>query len=243
MIGIIGAMEEEVALLRDALEGPRTETTGAYTFYTGALEKQRVVLLRCGIGKVSGAVGCALLVDHYRPELVINTGSAGGIDPLLNVGDAVISSGLIQYDADVTAFNYAPGQLPGNAPVFTVPENLIRRGEAAVDSLKKEGALPPEFNHVRGLIGSGDVFMHKPEGIRALRKTFPDIRAVEMEGAAIAQACRLLSVPCLVIRAISDVTGTESPLAHDEFLPIASKHSGEIVRRILRDWNQDKLDR
>ncbi|GHV81134.1 5'-methylthioadenosine/S-adenosylhomocysteine nucleosidase [Spirochaetia bacterium] len=236
MIGIIGAMEAEVDLLRAAMEDVGAETIGAYTLYTGKLEKQPVVLLQCGIGKVNAAVGCAILIDHYHPSLVINTGSAGGIDPSLSFGDAIISNGSIQHDANVTVFNYAPGQLPGMPPVFTVPEDLILRGEAAVDSLKQEGVLPPGFNHVRGLIGSGDVFMYEADRINAVRKTFPDIRAVEMEGAAIAQACHLFSVPCLIIRAISDVAGAESPVTHDQFLPIASKHSGEIVRRIVRDW-------
>jgi adenosylhomocysteine nucleosidase len=237
MIGIIGAMEDEVIMLRSALEDIVTKTIGGYELYAGALEKKPVVLLRCGIGKVNAAVGCALLIDHYHPSLVINTGSAGGIDPSLSFGDAIISTALVHHDVDVTAFNYAPGQLPGMPPVFPVPEDLIRRAEAAVDSLKQEGLLPPGFNHVRGLIGSGDVFMHEPARINAARSRFPDMRAVEMEGAAIAQACYLFSVPCLIIRAISDIAGAESPVTHDEFLPIASKHSGEIVRRIVRDWD------
>ena len=237
MIGIIGAMEAEVDLLRSALEDTRTETIGAYEFYTGTLEKKPVVLLRCGVGKVNAAVGCATLINRYHPSLVINTGSAGGIGPGLSFGDAIISNGLLQHDADVTIFGYAPGQLPGMPPVFPVNEDLIRRGEAAVDSLKQEGVLPPGFRHVRGLIGSGDVFMYEEARIQAVRKTFPDIRAVEMEGAAIAQACYLFSVSVLVIRAVSDIAGAESPLKFDEFLPIASKHSGEIVRRIVRAWD------
>jgi adenosylhomocysteine nucleosidase len=229
-------MEDEVIMLRSALEDIVTKTIGGYEFYAGRLERKPVVLLRCGIGKVNAAVGCALLIDHYHPSLVINTGSAGGIDPSLSFGDAIISNGLVHHDVDVTAFNYAPGQLPGMPPVFPVPEDLIRRGEAAVDSLKREGKLPAAFNHVRGLIGSGDVFMHEPARINAVRGRFPDMRAVEMEGAAIAQVCHLFSTPALVIRALSDIAGAESPVKFDEFLPIASKHSGEIVRRIVRDW-------
>jgi adenosylhomocysteine nucleosidase len=236
MIGIIGAMEDEVAMLRSALEDFRTETIGVYEFYIGALEKKPVALLRCGIGKVNAAVGCALLIDHYKPDLVINTGSAGGIDPSLSFGDAIISTGLVHHDVDVTGFNYPMGQVPGMPPVFAVPEDLVRRGEAAVDSLKREGVLPPGFNHVRGLIGSGDVFMHESGRIDAVRGLFPDMRAVEMEGASIAQACHLFSVPFLIIRALSDIAGAESPVKFDEFLPVAAKHSGDIVRRIVRDW-------
>jgi adenosylhomocysteine nucleosidase len=236
MIGIIGAMEDEVTMLRKEIGNQKTETDGVFEFIAGKLEDQDVVLLRGGIGKVNAAVGCAALILRCRPALVINTGSAGGIDPSLGFGDAIISGGLVQHDVDVTAFNYAPGQVPGMPAVFTVPEEFIRLAEQAVDELRKEGLLPEGFNHVRGLIGSGDVFMYEEERIRKVRELFPSIRAVEMEAAAIAQACHLFSIPCLIIRAVSDIAGKESPVKFDEFLPIASKHSGEIVRRIVRNW-------
>jgi adenosylhomocysteine nucleosidase len=236
MIGIIGAMEEEVTLLRSALAKGATETIGGMEFYTGELENKPVVLLRCGIGKVNAAAGCTLLIDRYHPEAVINTGSAGGIDPSLRFGDAVISDGLVYHDVDVTAFGYAPGQIPGQPAVFPVPEDLIKRAEEAVDELKREGALPGGFNHVRGLIGSGDVFMHEPGRIDAVKKRFPALGAVEMEGAAIAHTCALFRVPALIIRALSDIAGAESPLSSEEFLPVAAKHSGDIVRRVVRNW-------
>ncbi|MDR2102130.1 MAG: 5'-methylthioadenosine/S-adenosylhomocysteine nucleosidase [Treponema sp.] len=239
MIGIIGAMEDEVTLLRGAIEESRVETLGGFDFFQGRLEKKPVVLLRCGIGKVNAAVGCALLITQYHPLLVINTGSAGGIDPALNFGDAIISEGLLYHDVDVTAFGYAPGQLPGQPPLFPVPEKLIQLTEQAVDDLKREGRLPAAFNHLRGLIGSGDVFMHEPGRIAAVRRLFPDLKAVEMEGAAIAHTCALFSVPALIIRALSDIAGSESPVTFNEFLPVASKHSAEIVRRIIRDYGAE----
>ncbi|GHV04363.1 5'-methylthioadenosine/S-adenosylhomocysteine nucleosidase [Spirochaetia bacterium] len=234
MIGIIGAMEAELSLLRSTLQDAESTKIGNFEFYSGKLERQPVVLLLCGIGKVNAAVGCALLIDHFKPELVLNTGSAGGIDPTLKFGDAIVSSGLVYHDVDVTAFNYAPGQIPGQSAVFPVSEELMKRAETAITQLKAEKILPADFNHVRGIIGSGDVFMHVPEKIAAVRKTFPEIRAVEMEGAAIAHACALFGVPSLIIRAVSDTAGAESPMTHDEFLPIASKHSAEIVRRIIK---------
>ena len=244
-IGIIGAMDAEVDLLRSSLENLKTETpfidtcsdmikNNAFEFYTGVLEGKDVALLRGGIGKVNAAVGCALLIQRYKPAFVINTGSAGGIDPALSFGDAVISEGLVYYDVDVTAFNYALGQVPKMPPVYPVPEDLIRRAEDAVDALKQEGILPASFNHRRGVIGSGDVFMHEPDRIAAVRRDFPSVKAVEMESAAIAQACYLFNTPALIIRAISDIAGLESPMTHDQFLPIASKHSAEIVKRVVK---------
>jgi adenosylhomocysteine nucleosidase len=239
MIGIIGAMEDEVVMLRKAMTDAKSSPAepGGFEFIQGNLEGKQAVLLRCGIGKVNAAVGCALLIERYRPEVVINTGSAGGIDSgILSFGDAIISDGLVYHDADVTSSGYAPGQIPGMPGIFTVPEDLIRRAEQAVDELVREGYLPETFHHVRGLIGSADVFMDTTEKIARVRRVFPHIRAVEMEGAAIAHTCFLFSVPALIIRAVSDIAGAESPMTFDEFLPLASKHSGEIVRRILRNW-------
>jgi len=234
MIGVIAAMEKELSILCNAMGKFKTHKTRCFEFYTGKIEEKEVTLLCCGIGKVNAAVGCALLIHQFKPSCVINTGSAGGIDPSLKVGDAVISTGLVYHDVDVTAFNYAPGQLPRQPQIFPVDEKLIKLAKNAVDELKQEKALPAAFNHCSGIIGSGDVFMHKPEHIAEVRRIFPDIAAVEMEGAAIAHCCHLFSVPVLVIRALSDVAGTQSPISFDEFLPIASKHSADIVIRIVR---------
>jgi len=234
MIGVIGAMEEEVAFLCEAMGKYAKEKIGIYEFFTGKIEGKDVTILRCGIGKVSAAVGCALLIQKFSPDCIINTGSAGGIHSELKVGDAVISTGLLYHDVDVTAFKYLPGQLPGQPQVFKADEKLVKIAEDAVDELKAEKILPADFTHRRGVIGSGDIFMHEPERINEVRRVFPDVDAVEMEGAAIAHTCCLFSVPFLVIRALSDIAGTQSPVSFDEFLPIASKHSSKIVIRIIK---------
>jgi adenosylhomocysteine nucleosidase len=236
MIGIIGAMEKELDLLCESMNKYETKKIGSFEFYTGKIQNKDITLLRCGIGKVNAAVGCALLIQNFKPDCVINTGSAGGINPKLKMGDAIISTGLIYHDVDVTAFNYAPGQLPGQPQIFPAEERYIKIAEEAVDELKTEKILPDGFNHCRGIIGSGDVFMHEPERIASVRKIFPDIDAVEMEGAAIAHCCSLFSIPVLVIRALSDIAGTESPMSFTEFLPIASKNSASIVIRMVQKF-------
>ncbi|MCL2608378.1 MAG: 5'-methylthioadenosine/adenosylhomocysteine nucleosidase [Treponema sp.] len=235
MIGVIGALEKEVALLRELMSDAKTSSSGGFEFHSGKIEGKDVVVLLCGVGKVNAAVGCSLLLQLFKPELVVNTGSAGGIASGLNFGDVVVSSGLLYHDVDVTAFNYAPGQLPKLPQVFSVDEDLIVRAEDAVDRLKAEKVLPESFNHLRGVIGSGDSFMCRREDIERIKKTFPEVAAVEMEGAAIAHCCRLFGTRFLVIRALSDIAGEESPVTFDEFLPIASKHSAHIVVRIIRN--------
>ena len=235
MIGIIGAMESEVNFLRETMGKYITQKIGEFEFYTGKIEGKDVTLLRCGFGKVNAAVGCTLLIQRFKPTLVINTGSAGGINPELKIGDAIISTGLVYHDVDITALNYAPGQIPDQPQVFPIDEALVKRAENAVDELKAEKVLPDAFIYHRGIIGSGDVFMHDPERIATVRRLFPDIGVVEMQGAAVVHCCRLFSIPVLVIRALSDIAGAESPVTFEEFLPIASKHSAHIVVRIVKN--------
>jgi len=235
MVGIIGAMEDEVGLLCEKMEKHFIQKTGVFEFHTGKIEGKDVTILRCGIGKVNAAVGCALLIQQFKPSCIINTGSAGGIHTELKIGDAIISTGLVYYDVDVTAFNYLPGQLPGHPQIFMAEQNLIKLAEDAVDELKREKVLPESFNYQRGLIGSGDTFMHEPERIKKVRRLFPNVVAVEMEGAAIAHCSHLFSTPFVVIRAVSDIAGTESPISFEEFLSIASKNSANIVMRIVKN--------
>jgi adenosylhomocysteine nucleosidase len=236
MIGIIGAMEPEVEMLRALMGKGATEKAGNFEYFSGSLDDRDVALLRCGIGKVNAAVGCALMIHRFKPDLVINTGSAGGIDPALTFGDVIIAEGLLYHDVDVTAFKYKPGQVPGQPQIFPVPADLLSLAENSMDELKREKILPESLGHVRGLIGSGDVFMHQAERIEAARKLFPGMKAVEMESAAIAHACSLFNVPAVIIRALSDIAGADSPVTSEEFLPVAAKNSAELARRIVRNF-------
>ena len=233
MIGIIGAMEDELSFLCESMGKYITQKIGEFEFYTGRIEGKDITLLRCGIGKVNAAMGCTLLIQRFKPSFVINTGSAGGINPGLKIGDAIISTGLVYHDVDFTALNCAPGQLPDQPQIFPVDETLVKQAETAVDELKAEKILPDNFCYHRGIIGSGDVFMHDPNRIEVLRRLFPDIDAVDMEGAAVVHCCRLFSIPVLVIRSLSDIAGVESAVKFEEFLPVASKHSAHIVVRII----------
>ncbi|GHU22555.1 5'-methylthioadenosine/S-adenosylhomocysteine nucleosidase [Spirochaetia bacterium] len=235
MIGIIGAMEDEVALLKEQIHESQTERLGGFDMFTGILEEKQVCLVQCGIGKVNAAIGCTMLIRAHNPDLIINTGSAGGVIPGLEIGDTVIANGLTYHDVDLTAFSYAIGQLPGMPQVFPVLEPFISQAERAIDELITEKILPKIYHYRRGLIGSGDMFMHDPHQVKALCIQFPNLCAVDMESGAIAQTCFRFNVPVLVIRSISDHAGYESPMNFDEFLAVASNNSAEIVRRIVKN--------
>jgi adenosylhomocysteine nucleosidase len=235
MIGIIGAMDDEVLYLHSAMSDTSSQKSGAFEYISGVLEGKEVVLLRSGMGKVNAAVGCAYMIFQYKPSLVINTGCAGGIDSALSFGDIVISNGLVYHDVDITGLNLKPGQLPGQPAIFPVEANFQTAAERAIDELKAEGVFPKNLNHIRGLIGTGDIFMHRTEKIAEVRKNFPGIKAVEMEGAAIAHTCYLFSIPSLIIRSLSDIAGVESPMSFEEFVVLASKNSATLVQRIVKN--------
>jgi adenosylhomocysteine nucleosidase len=227
LIGIIGAMEPEVALLRQQINNVTSTALGSYTFYSGTLAGMSVVLVQSGIGKVASALATALLIQHFKPDAVINTGSAGGFDPELNVGDIVISTDVCHHDVDVTAFGYTMGQVPQMPPTFTAHPALVNAAELSIQAL---GFCQTK----KGLIATGDSFICDPARIAVIRQQFPTMLAVEMEGAAIAQVCHMLQTPFVVIRSLSDIAGKESPQSFEAYLAVASKNSSAMVLELLQ---------
>lgn len=227
-IAVIGAMEEEVELLRNAVENSSTIEIANSEFTTGTYKNHEIILLKSGIGKVNAAMSTAILLNEYKPDYVINTGSAGGYDPQLEVGAIVISDEVRHHDVDVTAFGYEMGQVPQMPPAFKSDERLMKLAEDAVNEIGEHQAST-------GLIATGDTFMHNPERVELVRTYFPSMKACEMEAAAVAQVCHQFSVPFVVIRALSDIAGKESSVSFDEFLPVAAKHSTQIVLRVIEN--------
>lgn len=225
-VAIIGAMDQEVELLKNALQHREHEVIAGFDFYCGELHGVPVVLLKSGIGKVNAAIGCSILLYHFNPSCVINTGSAGGFDGELSVGDVVISKEVRHHDVDLTVFGYEPGQLPGLPASFTPDPLLVQLAEESISGM--EGVKT-----VNGLIATGDTFMNNPERVATTRALFPTMKACEMEAAAIAQACHRFSVPFIIIRALSDIAGKESNLSFEQFLDTAAKHSAEMVMAIV----------
>jgi adenosylhomocysteine nucleosidase len=185
-----------------------------------------VVLLKSGIGKVNAALSTTLLLDRFKPDYVINTGSAGGFHPSLNVGDVVISSEVRHNDVDVTVFGYEYGQVPG-LPAAYIPNEML------VDMAVKKAEEISAIQVVKGLIVTGDSFLNDPEKVEFIRSKFKDLYAGEMEAAAIAQVCHQFNVPFVVIRALSDIAGKESNVSFEQFLDQAAKHSADLVLKIV----------
>lgn len=230
-IAIIGAMEEEVAILRDRISDAKVETIAGCEFTIGKMEGADVILLRSGIGKVNAAMSTTILLEKFKPDYVVNTGSAGGFNPELNVGDVVISSEVRHHDVDVTVFNYEYGQVPGLPAGFEADHNLVQIAEVAAKGIN-------EIQVVKGLIATGDSFMNDPKRVDYIKDKFTNLQAVEMEAAAIAQVSYQFGVPFVIIRSLSDIAGKESNISFDQFLDKAALHSATLVMKIVSSLSQ-----
>jgi len=227
VIGLIGAMDEEVAVIKEWMTDIREESVAGCDFYLGRFEDKDVILLKSGIGKINAAVSTTLLLSQYKPEYVINIGSAGGFDPELNVGDVVISDQVVHHDVDVTAFGYVMGQVPNMPATYAADLKLVEQARSAVQSVTNIQAKV-------GLIGTGDSFMNDPVRVESVRATFPELVAVEMEAAAVAQVCFKFETPFVVVRSLSDIAGKESPKSFEEYLKVAAENSSLMIQKMLQ---------
>lgn len=230
-IAIIGAMEEEVQILREKLEGRTEEVIAGCEFWVGSIKGIKVILLKSGIGKVNAAMSTTILLQTYQPDYVINTGSAGGFLQSLNVGDVVISTEVRHHDVDVTAFGYEYGQVPGLPAAFEANHMLVEAAYQAVHEMN-------DVQVVKGTIATGDSFMQDPAKVEFVRSKLPNLYAVEMEAAAVAQVCHQFNVPFVVIRALSDIAGKESNQSFEQFLEKAAIHSSELVISMIQQLKE-----
>ncbi|MDC2824934.1 5'-methylthioadenosine/adenosylhomocysteine nucleosidase [Rodentibacter pneumotropicus] len=224
-IGIVGAMAQEVEILKGLMADKIEKKVASAVIFEGKINGKSVALLQSGIGKVAAAIGTTALLQSAKPNVVINTGSAGGVVKGLKVGDIVISDETRYHDVDVTAFGYEKGQLPANPAAFL--------SDAKLADLAQKIAEEQGQSVKRGLICSGDSFINSEDKIAEIKADFPNVAAVEMEAAAIAQVCHAFNVPFVVVRAISDGGDGEATLSFEEFLPLAAKQSSVLVLGML----------
>lgn len=234
LFGIIGAMDEELTLLRELLRGAQARPIGGFTLYTGTLAGHAVLLAKCGIGKVNAAALAQLLVLQGVSH-VIFTGVAGGLVPGLRVGDLVMSTDAVQHDVDVSALGYAPGEVPGEVSGGGIAWPADERLRALALSA---AAAVPEVQAVAGRVASGDQFIADPAKGRWLREVFGAVCA-EMEGAAVAQICHKAGVPFLIIRSLSDSADEGAQTDFRAFTPLAAERAKKVVLGMLERFPAD----
>ena len=226
-IGIIAAMPEELKLLVEHLEMAEKHQRLGHVYYTGRIGHHEVILVESGIGKVMSAMSVAVLVNDFKITAVINTGSAGAVAPGLEIGDVVVADRLVYHDVDVTAFGYDYGQMARQPLYYEASRYLVEEMKAVLEKTQQTSRV--------GLIATGDSFIAGQDKIDQIKAHFPDVLAVEMEGAAIAQAAHSLGLPFMVIRAMSDTASHDANITFDEFILEAGKRSAETLIQLLNN--------
>ena len=211
MLGIIGAMDQEVSILKEKMEVKKIDKRASMEFYVGILNGKEVVIVKCGVGKVNAAVCTQILADCYQVEAVIN------------IGDIVVSTDALQHDMDATGFGYEPAEIP-------LMGKKTFEADASLRSLIAETCreVNPEIGVFEGRVVSGDQFISDGDVKEGLVRMFAPY-CTEMEGAAIAQAAWLNQIPFVIIRAISDKADGSAHMDYSEFEAKAIEHTVRLV--------------
>lgn len=227
-IGIIGAMDPEVSELISRLDGHGEESFGSVVFHTGDLLGKRVVIARCGIGKVFAAVCTEAMIVKYAPRLIVNTGVGGAISGALRPLDVVFADSLVQHDMDTSAIGDPKGLVSGiNVIYFNTDERARAILTAAAEGL---GA-----SYRVGRIATGDKFISDMADKERIASEFGAV-ACEMEGCAVAQVAYINSTPVIVVRAISDSADGSANIEYEKFLPEAARISTALTLALVAEY-------
>lgn len=226
-VAIIAALEFEVELIHDKLEDPvETELLSTPT-WEGKIGQYDVVVMQCGMGKVSAGIGTQALIDYYHPDYVINTGCAGALSPSLRIGDIVLSESVVEWDLDLRTIGYPLGYIDALDTVEMKASSVL------CDRL--ESIIVGDELVVRGMVASGDQFVSTEEQRKIIRDNFPGALCAEMEGAAVGHVCVQNKTPFCIIRSMSDTADGNSGVNYAEFSVEASKKSAAWLIELLHE--------
>lgn len=235
-VGIIGAMDVEVATLKGKLQDKKTVTIARMDFCEGRLGDTPVVVVQSGIGKVNAGCCVQILADRFQVTHIINTGIAGSLNNDINIGDVVVSTKARYHDMDATVFGYQKGEVP-QMGVVSFPSDPALRA-AAVNAVEKTA---PEIRAFEGEVLSGDQFISSQAKKNQLKEDFGDeAYCAEMEGTAIAQVSYLNHLPFVIIRAISDKADDSGEQSYDQFEKLAAVHCARITEYMVEHLGTEK---
>ncbi|MBQ6737400.1 MAG: 5'-methylthioadenosine/adenosylhomocysteine nucleosidase, partial [Synergistaceae bacterium] len=228
-VGIIGAMDVEVNLLKERAKISRKVIEADMEFCVGRLDDVNVVIVKCGMGKVNAGICAQMLIDVFDVDCIINTGVAGALNPKLNIGDIVIGSDVVQHDYDVTPIGFKRGEIPYTGKVaFESDKNLIEQAFKAVQ------ATFPKLQVIKGRICTGDQFISTKEQKEKITSNFGG-DCCETESGAIAQVCYLNRMPFVIIRAIADKADETQTVDFQEFEAETARNCAAITEYMVKN--------
>lgn len=226
-VGIIGAMDTEIAFLKESISMMSLDKIAGMEFYSGKLVSSDVVLVKSGIGKVNAGICAQILITKFGVNEIINTGVASSLNPDLNISSLVIAVDCVQHDFDVSAINFAKGEIPYTGKFAFETDKKLR-----AEIMKAVKKFAPFRNVIEGRICTGDQFISNKAQKEAIIKNFGG-DCCDMESGAVAQVCYLNRIPFAIIRAISDEADSESTKNFHEFEEVTARLSASIVKSML----------
>lgn len=217
-------MDKELKLLLELMPDHVEKEVEGQKVYEGQIGRHDIVLSKCGIGKVNSALRTYRIIHEFQPDLVINSGVAGGADAAVPIGTVLAASGAGYHDVWC-----GPGTERDEADGFPKVFVPYAEGMRIVEELQKE---LPELQ--TGIIATGDMFITKPEEVTRIKASYPDAKGCDMESASIAQTCAACGVPFMVVRVISDTPGSGNNFSqYTNFFSEAPEKTFRVLEEIL----------
>ena len=230
-IGIIGAMDIEVDGLKSIMDVEKVETVAGMEYYMGTLHGDKIVVVKCGMGKVNAGICAHTMINKFHVKCIINTGVAGCLDSELDIGDIVISTKALQHDFDATPLGFKKGEIPYTGLVeFPADRELIDKLHHAINT-SVIGITVKE-----GVVCTGDQFINTIEQKERILNDFGDGLCCEMEGGAIAQVCYLNNVPFVILRCLSDDAEGSAPEDYPAFERMAAMRNIVVLEHMLKEF-------
>lgn len=231
MTGIICAMKIEADGIIALCENTLTETVAGMNFTKGTLNGKEIVVVICGVGKVNAAMCTLALIEKYHPDIVINSGVAGALSPIVSIGDIVVGTKAVEHDMNTTALGDKQGEVsfPDGKVLFF---ECDKQASTLLSAVCKK---IPDTKVAQGIIASGDIFVSERKSRLRINDKFGAL-ACEMEGAAIGHVCHCCKVPFAIIRAISDDLDENKGMDFVKFCELASKKTVEAVSSFVAEY-------
>ncbi|ANF16995.1 hypothetical protein XW81_00970 [Buchnera aphidicola (Schlechtendalia chinensis)] len=224
--GIIGALNQEIAILHKKIQFHKKEIIFGKKFYIGKLNNINIILVKSNVGKVASSMSCTILLSVYKIDLIINVGTAGSLQEDLKPGHIILPNSTCYYDVDLTAFGYNLGKMQNLPQSFLTDKKMLKLAETCI--------LKFSLSYKKNLIISGDTFINKKTFHQNLKKYFPKAIAVDMESTAIAQVCYQFKKPFLIIKVISDNSDRHASKNFKENIHSASKKYSKVLKNLLK---------
>ena len=230
-LGIIGAMDVEVALLKEKMENVVVTQHAGSAYFEGTLEGLPAVVVQCGVGKVNAALCAQILISCFHVTHIVNTGIAGSLCAELDIADLVVSRDAIHHDFDLRFWGRPIGQVPGmDVTAFPADEMLMQQAFRAAETVNP--------GHTKlGRVASGDQFICSKE---QKERIIADTAAIcaEMEGASIAHAAYRNGIPFVILRAISDKADDSADMDYPTFERLAAHRCAEVTCILAKNLQQ-----